>query len=280
MSASTVLWQPIASLSSGAHATSTFPNSHLLTPRAPAARAVADPGRLLKATWVAPVKGTPLEDLRQAVAQEDWERNYEEGLTQINMRAEWSASRERCSLLQSIASSNGARRILEMGSFCGVSSLALAESLPDDGEVHAVDIDPFVVDFGKKYQLRSPEGHKIHRSAGPARLLLQRLACEVKAGRLQPFDVAIIDADRESIQEYFDTLWNSPGLLAEGAIVCVDLTPYKGQPPTRYLKFGFPHRWQCESGEKEINAIRERVKSMPDFNWHEVQQLLIVQRKM
>jgi len=52
-------------------------------------------------------------------------------------------------------------------------------------------------------------------------------------------------------------LWSSPGLLSAGAVVCVDMTPFKGQPPTRYLKYGFPHRWQSSSGLAEIEALRQ-----------------------
>eukprot|EP00443_Scrippsiella_acuminata_P052836 CAMPEP_0115489002 /NCGR_PEP_ID=MMETSP0271-20121206/61781_1 /TAXON_ID=71861 /ORGANISM="Scrippsiella trochoidea, Strain CCMP3099" /LENGTH=289 /DNA_ID=CAMNT_0002917139 /DNA_START=87 /DNA_END=956 /DNA_ORIENTATION=+ len=268
-----VQWQPTWGLASGAMPAASFPNSHLLRPVAPAAT------RSATAAWSAPQAGSPLAELRAAVREEDWERNYEEGLTKINMRAEWSASSDRCSALHFLARARGASRVLEIGSFCGVGALVLAEALPADGEVQVLELDPFVVQFGRRFQLKSLSGSKIKSAVGPALPALEGLAREAKAGRAKPFDLVIVDADKEGMQEYFDLLWSSPNLLSEDAVVCVDMTPFKGQPPTRYVKYGFPHRWQSSSGQAEIDALRTAVCESPEFAAYEFEGLLIVQRK-
>jgi predicted O-methyltransferase YrrM len=243
----------------------------LLRPAAPAAAH--------SATWSAPRAASPLAELRAAVLEEDWERNYQEGLTKIHMRAEWSASLDRCSTLQWLAKVNDARQALEIGSFCGVGALALAEGLPADGEVQLLELDPFVVQFGRRFQMKSLNGSKIKRSVGPALPALEGLAGKAKEGLVKPFDLVIVDADKEGMQQYFDLLWSSPGLLSDGAVVCVDMTPFKGQPPTRYLKYGFPHRWQSSSGQTEIEALRAAVRESPDLVAHEFGGLLVVQRR-
>jgi len=270
-SATAAEWQPTGSLASGAMPTAAFPNSHLLRPVVAA--------RSLPAVWSAPQAGSPLEELRAAVREEDWERNFEEGLTKINMRAEWSASPERCSALQWLAKANGTRRVLEIGSFCGVGALALAAGLPADGEVQVLELDPFVVQFGRRFQLKSLSGSKIKSIVSPALPALEGLACKAKTGHAKPFDLVIVDADKEGMQQYFDLLWSSPELLSESAVVCVDMTPFKGQPPTRYVKYGFPHRWQSSSGQAEIDALRAAVRESPDLVAHEFGGLLVVQRK-
>jgi len=267
----------MGSLASGAVPAAAFPNSHLLRSVAPAAAGRA--AKSLPAAWSPPQRGSPLAALRAAVQEEDWERNYEEGLTKINMRVEWSASPDRCSLLQWLASVNGSRKALEIGSFCGVGALALAEALPADGEVQVLELDPFVVQFGRRFQLKSLSGSKIKSIIGPALTALEGLACKAKTGHVKPFDLVVVDADKEGMQEYFDLLWSSPGLLSEGAVVCVDMTPFKGQPPTRYLKYGFPHRWQASSGQAEIDALRTMVRDSPDYEAHEFGGLLIVKSK-
>jgi len=256
----------------------TFPNSYSLPATAPQSSLSGHAAAVRGASWSSAQRSSPLAELRQAVQEEDWDRNYCEGLTRIHMRAEWSAGPERCSLLQWLVSVNQAHRVLEIGSFCGSTALALAEALPAQGEVHALELDRFVVSFGQRFWMRSRHGHKIRHSVGPALESLRLLAAEASEGVVRPFDLVVVDADKENMSKYFDLLWKSPGILSEGAVVCVDMTPFKGQPPVRYVKYGFPHRWECSSGEQEINALRDAVMSSPEFEAHAFGGLLIVQR--
>mmetsp|Transcript_88297 Transcript_88297/g.248652 ORF Transcript_88297/g.248652 Transcript_88297/m.248652 type:complete len:278 (-) Transcript_88297:177-1010(-) len=267
----------VCNLASGAHPATTFPNQHLLAPAAAATTGVSSASRS-EARWSAPKQNSALEDLRAAVQAEDWDRAFAEGLTKIHMRADWAANAERCSALRCIANSIHARRVLEIGSFCGVASLALAERMPADGEVQSLELDPFVVAFGRRFHVKSLAGRKISTAVGHARDSLQALAAGARVGCLRPFDFVVLDADKDCMREYFDTLWSTPGLLREGAIVCVDMIPHKGQPPLRYVKFGFPHRWESSSGQAEIDALRSAVAASPDFVAHEFGGLLIVRR--
>eukprot|EP00425_Heterocapsa_triquetra_P004083 CAMPEP_0195064416 /NCGR_PEP_ID=MMETSP0448-20130528/10469_1 /TAXON_ID=66468 /ORGANISM="Heterocapsa triquestra, Strain CCMP 448" /LENGTH=271 /DNA_ID=CAMNT_0040095423 /DNA_START=73 /DNA_END=888 /DNA_ORIENTATION=- len=254
-------------LASGAHPATTFPNAHLLAPSVvPTAQA----------KWSAPQTGSPLHELQQAVKDEDWTRDYEEGLTSIGMRADWSATPERCNFLGAVAASSKARRVLEIGSFCGVAALSLAESLPEDAQVHAFEIDPFVVKFGERFRAKSSAGRKITTHVGPAMASLERMADQSRSSKLQPFDFVVIDADKQGMRGYFDLLWKTPGLLSEHAVVCVDLTPFKGQPPLRYVKYGFPYTWEASSGQKQIDELRTHVAATSQFVSHEVGQLLVV----
>mmetsp|Transcript_91370 Transcript_91370/g.191019 ORF Transcript_91370/g.191019 Transcript_91370/m.191019 type:complete len:280 (-) Transcript_91370:283-1122(-) len=270
MVASVAPWTPSSGLSSGVAPLATFPNCHLLRP--PATPSTQQP------TWVAPKRESPSDELRKAVEEEDWERNYEEGLTRINMRAEWCASEDRCSTLRWLATSNKSQRVLEVGSFCGAGSLAMAEVLPTDGEVVSIELDPFVVEFGQRFRLKSLAGGKIKMHVGKAYAELKKLANKVEEGA-KPFDLVIIDADKEGMEAYFDLLMSQPKLLSENAVICVDMTPYKGQPPTRYVKFGFPHRWQSDDGVQFINKLRDTVKARSDLQSFEFGGLLVVTRK-
>lgn len=269
----------VSNLASGAYPGMTFPNVHLLAPAGVAPPAASQqagcPG---VAKWSAPQPGSPLLELQQAVKDEDWTRNYEEGLTSLGMRADWSASPERCSFLALAASSNQAHRVLEIGSFCGVAALALAEALPEDAQVCALEIDPFVVEFGQRFRSKSLAGRKVVTHVGPAMASLERLAQDARAKRSEPFDFVVVDADKAGMRGYFDLLWQTPGLLSTEAVVCVDLTAFKGQPPLRYVKYGFPYKWEAASGQEQIDELRAHVAASSQFISHEVGRLLVVQR--
>jgi caffeoyl-CoA O-methyltransferase len=258
----------LVNLSSGCSPASTFPNAHLFK------RSVTPP-----AQWVPPQAICPMDELRRAVKDEDWAENHAASLTKIHMQAEWCATPERCTMLETLVSTSGARTVLEIGSFCGVGTLALAQSLPEDGQVLAIELDEFVVNFGKRFVAASNTGHKITNVVGPALESLKDLAAKARAGKMQPFDMVVVDADKACMEEYFRMLWSSPGLLADNAVVCVDLTPYKGQPPLRYLKYGFPYQYEAESGQKEIDSLRSFVAKSPELAGHEFGGMLTVQMK-
>lgn len=261
----------LVNLSSGASPLSTFPNAHLAT--SSFQRSVTPPA------WAPAQAICPLAELRKAVKEEDWAEHHAASLTKIHMQAEWAAPPERCAMLEKLASTSRAGRVLEVGSFCGVGSLALAQAIPDDGRVVALELDEFVVNFGKRFIAASDSGHKIANAVGPAASSLKDLAAQARIGEIQPFDMVVLDADKGGMEEYFHLLWSSPGLLAEGAVVCVDLTPFKGQPPLRYLKYGFPYQYEAESGQQEMDDLRAKVANSPEFDSHEFGGMLVVQRK-
>ncbi|MBY6414537.1 class I SAM-dependent methyltransferase [Rhodococcus sp. BP-252] len=114
-----------------------------------------------------------------------------------------------------------ARRVLEIGMFTGYSALAMAEALPDGGEVVACEVDRFVADFARECFAQSPAGSRISVEVGPALETLHRLS-----GR---FDLVFIDADKTGYLDYYRHLMDSD-LLAPGAIVAVDNTLLQGTP--------------------------------------------------
>ncbi|MCD2189748.1 O-methyltransferase [Actinomycetospora soli] len=115
-----------------------------------------------------------------------------------------------------------ARRVLEVGMFTGYSALALAEALPDDGSVVALEIDPEVAAFAREQFAGSAAGRRIDVRVGPAGETLAALAGE-------SFDLVFIDADKTGYADYLETILTT-GLLAPGGLVAVDNTLMQGQP--------------------------------------------------
>jgi len=68
-----------------------------------------------------------------------------------------------------------AKRILEIGTFTGYSALAMAEVLPDDGEVITLDIDPKATDIARLYWSNSSHEKKIKLILGDAKETLKTI---------------------------------------------------------------------------------------------------------
>jgi caffeoyl-CoA O-methyltransferase len=117
-----------------------------------------------------------------------------------------------------------ARRVLEVGMFTGYSALAMAEALPDDGEVVACEVDAFVADFARDCFAASPDGDKIAVRVGPASDTLAALAA---AG--ETFDLVFVDADKGGYAAYVDAVLDA-GLLAPHGAIVVDNTLMQGEP--------------------------------------------------
>ena len=90
-----------------------------------------------------------------------------------------------------------ARRILEIGTFDGTSALAMAECLPDDGELITCEINAGLAALARKRAGRHPHGHKVDVRPGPALKTLPHLTGY--------FDLIFIDADTQNYVEYFHT---------------------------------------------------------------------------
>jgi predicted O-methyltransferase YrrM len=112
-------------------------------------------------------------------------------------------------LLKLIVRMIAARRVLEIGTFTGYSALAMAEGLPDGGEIVTCDIDPKATAIATKYWNRSPHGKKIVLRLGPALDTIAALA--------GPIDLVFIDADKTNYIHYWDACL--PKVRAGGVIL-------------------------------------------------------------
>jgi predicted O-methyltransferase YrrM len=114
-------------------------------------------------------------------------------------------------LLHVLARAIGARRIVEVGTAIGVSTLQLARALPDGGELHSFEIDPERHAAATGYLAR----------AGLAADVVLHLqdAREGLAALVPPFDLAFLDGVKA---EYEDYLALVVPLLRPGGLVAVD----------------------------------------------------------
>ncbi|KAL6067329.1 O-methyltransferase family protein [Balamuthia mandrillaris] len=126
-----------------------------------------------------------------------------------------------------------AKRVLELGTYTGYSSLCMAEALPSDGEVITLDDWSDVgeaKELFEKYKAESLHGHKVKLITGNAKESLNTLKDQ------QPFDLIFIDADKESQIYYYDFILEHQLLSSRGLIV-VDNTLWYAkviEPPEKH----------------------------------------------
>lgn len=118
-------------------------------------------------------------------------------------------------LLQLLATMQGAKNILEIGTLGGYSTIWLARALPPDGHLVTLEAEPLHASVAQKNISRAGLDKIVDLRLGPALATLKQLAAE----RREPFDFIFIDADKESYPDYF--IW-SLKLSRRGTCIIAD----------------------------------------------------------
>ena len=118
-------------------------------------------------------------------------------------------------LLHLLARLQGARRILEIGTLGGYSTIWLGRALPADGKLITLESEPRHAEIARRNLTRAGLADKVQMRIGPALDSLAGLASENAA----PFDLFFIDADKTSLAEYFE--W-SLRLARVGSLIIAD----------------------------------------------------------
>lgn len=115
-------------------------------------------------------------------------------------------------LLQVLALSRGASRIVEVGTAIGVSTLYLARALPDDGRIVSFEIDPERHAAARGYLERAGV-------LGRADLRLQDARTGLAALDSGSFDFAFLDGVKAQYGDYLEQVLP---LIASGGVLAVD----------------------------------------------------------
>ncbi|HEY8699435.1 MAG TPA: O-methyltransferase [Arthrobacter sp.] len=103
-------------------------------------------------------------------------------------------------LLKLLVQMSGARRVLEIGTLAGFSTIWMAEGLPDDGLLVTCEYLTKHADVARANVDAAGLGHKVEIRLGAA---LDSLAALQQEGQA-PFDFVFIDADKENNTNYLD----------------------------------------------------------------------------
>lgn len=101
-------------------------------------------------------------------------------------------------LLSMISKIINPKKILEIGTFTGYSTLCLAEGLDKNGQIHTVDINEELYDLQRKYFKKSSFNSNITQHLGNALEIIPKLDHD--------FDLIFLDADKINYPKYLDIL--------------------------------------------------------------------------
>lgn len=131
-----------------------------------------------------------------------------------------------------------ARSVIEVGTFTGYSSLAMAQALPADGRLICCDISETWTDMARRYWDKAGVSGRIDLRIAPAQDTLQAL---LDAGQAEQFDAVFIDADKENYTTYYEL---GLQLVRGGGLIMVDnvlwsgrvLDEHSGDPDTQAIR--------------------------------------------
>lgn len=119
---------------------------------------------------------------------------------------------------------SGARRALEIGTFTGYSSLAIAMAMPDDGRIVCCDTSRTYTDVARRYWSEAGVAGKTDLRIAPGLETLDALLRDPE--NQSSFDFAFIDADKTNYDNYYERCL---GLMRTGGMIAFDNTLWDGK---------------------------------------------------
>lgn len=132
-------------------------------------------------------------------------------LPEVNMQI----APDQAALMTLLARSINARAAIEIGTFTGLSALAVARALPEDGSLLCCDVNAEWTAVARRYWERAGVSNRIELRIGPAAQTLEALSEE------PTYDFAFVDADKTGYAGYIAALYPR---MQTNALVLLDNT--------------------------------------------------------
>lgn len=124
-------------------------------------------------------------------------------------------SPEQGAVMGVLAKAMGVRRYLEIGTFTGYSALAIAMAVPD-ARLDCCDVSEEYTDKARGYWKAAGVSDRIALHLAPGTQTLDRFLADGRAGA---YDMAFIDADKQSYDAYYERALT---LIRPGGLVAID----------------------------------------------------------
>ena len=124
-----------------------------------------------------------------------------------------------CQFLHLIIKVSKIKKVLEIGTFTGLSTLSMSLALPNDGSIVALDKNEETNKIAQNFFKKAKQDHKIKTIIKPALESLMSI-------RNKKFDLVFIDADKMNYQKYYEI---SLDLLNKEGLVIIDNVLWHGE---------------------------------------------------
>jgi predicted O-methyltransferase YrrM len=141
-------------------------------------------------------------------------------------------------LLMMLAQMHGVRRILEVGTLGGYSTIWLARALPPDGRLVTLEFEPRHAEVARANIAHAGFSAQVEVRLGKA---ADSLAAMIAAGEA-PFDLVFLDADKQGYPAYLEA---SLKLIGQGGIIIADNMVRKGAVV------------DAQSGDASVRGVRQ-----------------------
>jgi predicted O-methyltransferase YrrM len=176
--------------------------------------------------------------LEHGVREPEILRRLRDETAQLPM-AQMQIAPEQGAFMALLAELIGARRYIEVGTFTGYSSLAVALAMGSEGRLVCCDVSREWTDVARRYWAEAGVAERIELRLGPALESLDALLAEGAAGS---FDFGFIDADKVNYPAYYERVL---ALLRPGGLVAIDNVFRGGQVV------------ETDAENRELTATRE-----------------------
>ena len=149
-----------------------------------------------------------------------------------------------CHFLQLIIKVSNSKKILEVGTFTGLSALSMSLALPDDGSLIALDKNTETNKIAINFFKKANQEKKIKTIIRPALESIEKLKEDNNY-----FDIVFIDADKDNNKSYYDSTLQ---LTKKNGLIIIDNVLWHGEVADK------------NNNEKYTNIIRnfnEHVKN-------------------
>ena len=126
-----------------------------------------------------------------------------------------------CHFLHLIIKVSKIKRILEIGTFTGLSAISMSLALPENGTLIALDKNEKTSKKAKDYFKKANQENKIKLIVKPALESLKKLKEDN-----EKFDLVFIDADKENYKNYYDS---SLDLININGLIIIDNVLWHGE---------------------------------------------------
>ena len=143
---------------------------------------------------------------------------YNESLGEIK---KMQISISQCHFLHLLIKTSKIKKILEIGTFTGLSALSMSLALPDDGILISLDKNKNTSETAINFFKKAGQENKIKTIIKPAIETLK----ELKSNK-EKFDLVFIDADKENYKNYFN---QSLELIDKNGLIIIDNVLWHGE---------------------------------------------------
>jgi len=126
-----------------------------------------------------------------------------------------------CYFLELLIKVSNSKKILEVGTFTGLSTLSMSLALPDDGSLIALDKNIETNKIATDFFMKANQEKKIKTIIKPALESILELKKENNV-----FDIVFIDADKDNYKKYYDTTIE---LTKKNGLIIIDNVLWHGE---------------------------------------------------